>query len=262
MAVVNVPEGPHFVSLYFFNPNGRTPPNGERDFLLELYPLAGKYQKNADELQLLKKEPLARARVSLFTSGVHKVFAVAGGGSYAFRIVRNHSFNTILNGVFISPVLLPEDVRKGLPCPGGGVTEMRPLLNAVDFSQYPEEVLALWQMSFAADKLPLQPLIQTYLWRYAPEGALAAVLRWRLPSWTDAERESFLTAMRQRWDDYQKNVPCFRSKQFTPNSPNVVDFSVDELKEMEARGEDWRQYIGAAPDVVEKARQRMRAPAK
>lgn len=258
LAFVDVPEGPHFVSLYFFNPNGRTPPNGERDFLLELYPVARKYHENSNELHLLDKEPLARARVSLFTGGVHKVFAVAGGGRYVFRIVRNHSFNTILNGVFISPVLLPEDVIKSSPFPGEGITEMRPLLNAVDFSQYPGEVLALWQKSFDADKLPLQPLIQTYLWRFVPEGALAAVIRWRLAVWTDAERGDFITAMRRRWDSYQNNIPCFRSKQFTPNSPNVVDFSVDELKKMELRGIDWRQFIGATPEAVERARRQYR----
>lgn len=118
-----VPEGRHLVSLYFYNPNGREKLNGHRDFVVE----ARKILRSSvppkiltrdipirelklppdcmiEELERQLASPvLARCRVKDFSgSGVYKTFLMNGGGCYGFRVVRNNSMNTILNGVFLT----------------------------------------------------------------------------------------------------------------------------------------------------------------
>lgn len=111
------------MSLYFYNPNGREKLNGHRDFVVEARKLVKpavppKALTGSLALRELKLPPdcvekeltrqlaspvQARCRVKDFSgSGVYKTFLLSGGGCYGFRVVRNNSMNTILNGVFLA----------------------------------------------------------------------------------------------------------------------------------------------------------------
>ena len=45
------------------------------------------------------------------------------------------------------------------------------------------------------------------------------------------------------WDNRQDRDIALRSAKFRPHSPNVTPLSVEELKAMNKRREDWRKYI-------------------
>ena len=108
---VKVPAGTHCVSLYFRNDDAQTGRGNKfRDYDVQLLP----WSENRDDVQ--KADPLARARVYDFWGGVYKQFAVAGPARYVFRIGRNRSFGTKLQGAFIDQQTgLLEGGRKPLP---------------------------------------------------------------------------------------------------------------------------------------------------
>lgn len=122
---VEVPEGVHEIALYFYNPNGYLTNESRRDYVVEARrhpstaPLVFQFNIEGDlaigeqnnwgkELAASMEQwysyPVeARTRVSRFAgSGVYKRFMSRKGGIYLFRICRNGSFNTILNGVFVN----------------------------------------------------------------------------------------------------------------------------------------------------------------
>ena len=69
---VEVPEGVHRLTLYFFNKDGHQGHNRYRDYRLEVRPYA------PDPAAAEKKPTLATARVRDFWGGVHKSSAVKG----------------------------------------------------------------------------------------------------------------------------------------------------------------------------------------
>ena len=100
---LKVPAGLYCLSLYNFNKDGYHGANRFRDFRLSvkahtpgqpLYEIAG-----------FEKQPeLARARMTDFRNGVYKRFMVRGPTEVTFQVARNHSFCTILAGVFLDLV--------------------------------------------------------------------------------------------------------------------------------------------------------------
>jgi len=92
---VQVPTGFHRLSLYFFNKDGHDNSNRYRDYLVEIKPASA-------SLALAQDAPdLAKARVKDFWGGVYQKFALRGPSKYLVRVSRNHSFNTLVCGVFL-----------------------------------------------------------------------------------------------------------------------------------------------------------------
>ncbi len=109
---VEVPEGLHRVTCYYFNKDGHRGVNRTRDYLVELRtPFEGTYyQDERDVRRMVRRLPdavfeetevLATCRVKHFWGGVHQRFAVRGPGRYLLRMCRNDSFNVEVNAVML-----------------------------------------------------------------------------------------------------------------------------------------------------------------
>jgi hypothetical protein len=104
---VKVPQGLFFLSLYDFNKDGHWGANRHRDFTLSLkyHPPSGPSDEDPDPLSNIsafERQPqLAGGRFRDFWGGVYKRFLVRGPTEITIRISRNHSFCTILAGVFV-----------------------------------------------------------------------------------------------------------------------------------------------------------------
>jgi hypothetical protein len=99
---VIVPVGTVYLVLYFFNKDGHEGNNRWRDYLITI-----KHDSDP-EADFARNRVLARGRVCHFWGGVYKVFAVQGGQTYTIQIHDNWSFNTIVSGVFVDPILATE----------------------------------------------------------------------------------------------------------------------------------------------------------
>jgi hypothetical protein len=100
---LKVPAGLYYLSLYNFNKDGHSGNNRLRDYRLSvrlhspgppLYDIGG-FQKQPE---------LARARMTDFGNGAYTRFLLRGPTEITFQVNRNHSFNTILAGVFLDLV--------------------------------------------------------------------------------------------------------------------------------------------------------------
>lgn len=286
--VTDIPEGLHEVALYFYSPNGREGNNGYRDFLLEArtwkpkYPglvnfliqgnrmrfLQGKeppqgawgrnMDKRKEEIFDQQGKPVeARTRVKDFAgNGVYKRFLVKGPVSCGFTVRRNASFNTIVNGVFVTrldgkydtlPILASRDPY--IPSVNG--------LSAGD--DLPMDVLSLWSGAFTdylpspsrwdrgeRDRLRAYRSMRKHLMPRAENVQHRELLRvWQfsLKLWDGELRNAFDRACIRSWNELQERSVIYRSREWRPNSPNVLPLSREELSQMAARGIDWKQYL-------------------
>ena len=114
---VNIPEGPHRVSLYMLNPDGQTSRNALRDYVVELrqddrvkpqegaHDLSSARDLSAEDRLALERLPVvARARASQMFQGVYEQFVVNQPGLYWVKVNRNHSFVTKVFGVFVDRI--------------------------------------------------------------------------------------------------------------------------------------------------------------
>lgn len=267
-AFVTVPAGTQLVSLYFYNPNPEDWRAQYRDFFIEV-----RFQNDADT----EGEVLARARVSDFAgSGVHKTFAVNSGGNarstFAFRVCRNHSFNTILNGFFVSRLNEPREDRRreaGARFLYDDAIPRPPALDDFSEEDFPADALALWRVAAQAEGGALGLSARRHLRNLAYVSAKLAgtapaeILenwRWKIGHWERSDKEKFVETMKEGWALQQKRHLSKNSADWYPYSPNVVPFTLEELRVMEHHGVDWKQYRpGGTPDVpVEEMRERVR----
>ena len=98
---ITVPAGLHRVSVYDFNKDGHDGDNRFRDYLVDVLPY------RTDQKVVQAEAPLAHARLLNFWNGVYESFLVRGPAKYVVRVARNGSRNTILPGVFIDRVGIP-----------------------------------------------------------------------------------------------------------------------------------------------------------
>ncbi len=198
---VQVPEGTHQVSLYFYNNDGHDTVNRDRDYLIELKT----FRDNPADVE--RAPALASARVKDFAGGgVYKSFVVRGPSKYYLKIGKNNSFNTICSAVFIDKLLGPvtRDDRIPLPFMGGVAYE------APSTAALPPPVLAPVQeaealrpmLAAAYSQVGGGVLEQTYrLLAYraiVSAGAPRVLLdnwRWGLHLWTTDDRQAFLQTM-------------------------------------------------------------------
>ncbi len=182
-----VPDGTHQISLYCFNPNGHNQGQSHRDYLIQV-------KSHRLTLADAERDPdLARARSQNFAGGgVYQRFVVRGPTTLLFRVNRNHSFNTILNGVFVDRLAPPT-------APAASPSD--PLLGA---SQ------ALWSALDNAydrrDATLLQEPYRLLAYRSAMQaGAPKSLLQaWHsvLHLWTPQDRQAFAQAMAQAWQTH------------------------------------------------------------
>jgi hypothetical protein len=98
-----IPPGLFYLSLYNFNKDGHDGHNRFRDYGLSVRSQS-LGQPVYDLTGFAKQPELARARVTDFWNGMYKRFLVRGPSQLTFQVSRNHSFNTILAGVFLDLV--------------------------------------------------------------------------------------------------------------------------------------------------------------
>lgn len=278
-ALVRVPEGRHLVSLYFYNPNGRDDKvAGHRDYLVEARKLIRpsvppkaltrsialcevNLSPDSVEKELirqLKSPVLARCRVKDFSgSGVYKTFLLNGAGCYGFRVVRNHSMNTILNGVFLTG-LDPVARKNRTPLTAyGSRFPQPPVVSHLSLKDIPGEALSLWSACQSWDQGGNKWM---YHWKRCAFRAYTALLhcpdklndlrsvwRWRLGYWTPEDRERSARMLDDVWASNQEDFAPYRSRDWTPYSPNVIPFSVEECKNMTSAGLDWKAFRNMDP---------------
>lgn len=296
--VTDIPEGLHEVALYFYNPNGQEQNAGYRDYLVEArawkpaYPdhlnfliWADKkgYQKNRSRLYSLffknqenrkneifsqQKKPVAsRTRVKDFSgNGVYKRFLVKGPASCSFTIKRNASFNTIVNGIFVTrmdgkygahPILAPDD-------------PYIPSVKGIAVGEHlPMNILSFWNSGAftnlpspgsydRAEKRKLQAFraMKQYLAKHPenePAEKLKEVWKFKLALWDQKLRNDFDAACERSWAYLQKQNVIYRSKEWRPHSPNVLPLGKDELSAMEALGINWKDYLPNSTKQPEKS---------
>lgn len=280
---VRVPGGAQKISLYFLNKDGHTGKNRLRDYLLEVRQYESSLPeqvvfnsgeprrrglpldiRSADLTNVIPCQVLARARVRDFWGGVYKTFAVQGPGVFYLRVARHGSFNAIVSGVLVEksdePFEEPAKPRIATRLHFDGVVYSPPDARTVTPEVFPSlaRPLRLWTATQdicgyqgGAEALVVARCLayRATLARQGPQ-ELMDNWRWHLSVWDDAERLRFRETMMQAWSAAQDRYAFFRSAESRPYSPNVVPFSVAELKEMSSREVDWRQFIAAGKGVV------------
>lgn len=268
-ALVQVLEPNHHIDLYFFNPNGRKLPQGYRDYLIEvkkvttsqdpiLLERAFHRPEMKKELTRIVNEPvLLRTRVNFFSgTGVYKRFLVTKPGYYLFRVVRNYSFNTLLNGVFVSrrgqiaqrkfdPFRLDFDFGEICPHP--------PDVDLQELTQHQQDVLTVANLitqdvkTLDARDAILRQFLSMHP-QHSPLNPLTEHIRWAVNDFTGEDFQQFDEMMEHSWNHKQDIEPAYRSAEFMPHGRNVIPFSLEEVKKMEMFHIDWKQYLpGASP---------------
>ena len=100
---LRIPPGLYTLLLYNFNKDGHGGTNRFRDYRLSIRPHpAGQPLQDAEGFRQWPE--LARGRMRDFWNGAYKRFLVRGPTEITFQVSRNHSFNTILAGIFLDLV--------------------------------------------------------------------------------------------------------------------------------------------------------------
>jgi len=100
---LKVPSGLYYLSLYNFNKDGHAPTARWRDYGVSIRQHPSGAPLSAIE-DFDKRPELARARYRDFWNGAYKRFLVRGPTTLSICLRRNHSFCTILAGVFLDLV--------------------------------------------------------------------------------------------------------------------------------------------------------------
>lgn len=279
--IATVPEGRHLLSLYFYDPTPLVEHqlrNSLRDYLIEVRKMPpdfsmdvvegkGTLQKGQQPLQYLMDAltsitgaPVeSRSRVKSFAgNGVYKNFILNGQGDYYVRLVRNYSTGATVNGIFLSSL---DEGKKawtryrnegkvstvyGLKTPGP------PPLNREDLRQLPRALLTLWGQSQDVGKQGLAGIYDSRrqgIGAYRRLSLLAGLedvkanWRWRLNIWEDVDKEDFRKQVADAWESLQDRFSFYRSDEWSHYAPETtVPFSIEEVKKMESRNIDWKQY--------------------
>jgi hypothetical protein len=105
---LHIPPGEYTLSLYFFNKDGHTGPNRNRDYVISLLPLPATYLFGSDlfpnTAPLAKMRGAAQSRVVNFWGGVWKRFLVRGPMKLVIRVAKNYSRDAMLAGAMLDPL--------------------------------------------------------------------------------------------------------------------------------------------------------------
>lgn len=258
--------------LYFYNPNARQGKNNKfRDYCVEIrrtkddrfekfLPLKGKpvSELTAEKMtgliaDHLPERVLARCRVRNFgDSGVYKIFMVRSPGVYYIRICRNHSFNTILNGIFVNNLRVIR-VKNGEYIVGKTGFYRYPSSYTEELANTPSPFLSFADVdTFFAKKhaIPYRRLLVESLRHMLKNNNDVRMLKNALYVKNEKENEIFDQFLADYWADQQNiNIPK-RSSVWAKHSPHTVPLSIDELKVMQKLGIDWKEYReGSTPKI-------------
>lgn len=294
---VEVPDGVHEVALYFYNPNGYLRNESRRDYLVEArrHPSASSLQtlfnnwadieigqgtKRGNMLAGLMEKwqafPVeARTRVSRFAgSGVYKRFMTKKGGVYLFHVCRNGSFNTILNGVFVSENVpwetrVPEELPYYVPGDFAGIIPSPERVRASKLGEKEKSVCKpLYDLQYSRRYLTpagcsllnryLLALCRDAMRKDGEDGCVADCLKWEARISDAQVQASFDETMKRAWDQNQIYYPSSRSREFLPHAPGTIPFSVREIILMARLGINWKQYRDDAATPPAKSVQEMK----
>jgi hypothetical protein len=186
---VQVPEGIHRVSVYFFNPNADHAGPRHRDYLVELRncpdslpmpPLSGRIRHDPRSWPLLAQTRVAR----FYHAGVYERFVVTGPGQYSISVVRGGSLNAIANGIFIDRLAGPitDDPAYADTLPSlGGVRYVRPVHDLPAAACEDDIIGVLMLRKQLANE----------------------ALRWRLGVWTASDRATFREVMARGYETWR-----------------------------------------------------------
>ncbi len=246
-AKVKIPGGRYMLSLYFYNPNGRHARNGYRDFLVEVRD--GDENSTQQDLPSIQHRPvLARTRIFDFAgSGCWKNFFVQGPRVLMVRVCRNHSFNTILNGVFLSnlnetPTQFHCDPIYAVP------REEKACIAHGAPSADAQDALRLWSITRSPEKIDPAYLAFSRLAALASYRSLKGndnlkkIWRKHLYLWTERSEKAYAKSLDEAWEAVQDAYLYARSKQYRPFSPGTVNLTRKELLYAERKEIDWKQY--------------------
>lgn len=259
--LVRVPAGKNEISLYFNQPLSNDISRYDRDYLIEarfvesrlpqevLIQRNGKKSENIVNLELTRIMSLpvmVRTRCRDFgNNGVYKNFYTDRAGFYFLRISRNGSKEATLGGVFLNACLESGYQNARMPSP--------PELTSIKNADVPENLLKAWSNCFVkrADspfhlRLSQKLLLYTFrkLWNEASvPGPLKENWKWHLKIWDEGDIKKFEQKMLETWSTEQMKDSYYRSSYKFPNSPNVIDFTPQEIRMMDRWKVDWKQFI-------------------
>ena len=105
---LHIPPGAYTLSLYFFNKDGHSGMNRDRDYTITMIPLPASYHFGTalqpNTATLAKMRGTAQSRVLDFWGGVWKRFLVRGPMKLAIRVAKNYSLNAILQAAMLDPL--------------------------------------------------------------------------------------------------------------------------------------------------------------
>jgi hypothetical protein len=105
---LHIPPGEYTLSLYFFNKDGHSGSNRNRDYAISMIPLPATYLFGSDlfpnTAPLAKMRGAVQSRVVNFWGGVWKRFLVRGPMKLAVRVARNYSLDACLAGAMLDPL--------------------------------------------------------------------------------------------------------------------------------------------------------------
>lgn len=296
-AFIEVPEGRHQLSLYFYDPTPLIEQaccNRRRDYIIEIRKLSPDIHRDVVMRRLSPEEAalpsdylvkemekmiglpvLARSRVKNFASqGVYKNFILNGKGCYCVKIIRNYSASATLNGIFLSSL---DETKAALEryhnsrhtCFWYGVeTPSPPALDTKELKLLPGDLLADWGDSQNMEEQRLSGIfgsrsrgIYAYRRLLSLPGLenLKANWRWRLKIWDSGDKDLFVKQMDKAWRSLQDLYPIYRSSEWSAYaSEKTIPFSVEEVKKMRKKNIDWKQYLPNSPLKPERTVEEMK----
>lgn len=262
--IVRVPSGKNEISLYFNQPGSRNISRYDRDYLVEARFVEsrlpqdvltigkdanGKPSENLVDMELTRAMSLpvaARTRCRDFgNNGVYKNFYTDRPGFYFLRISGNGSEEATLTGVFLNACQENSYQSIQMPSP--------PELISVKTSDVPENLISVWTDCFVkrADSPSQircsQPLLLRAFRKLWNNPSVPSVLKenwkWHLKIWDEDEVKKFEDKMLAAWSSRQMHDSYLRSSYKFPNSPNVINFTPQEIRMMDIWKVDWTQFI-------------------
>lgn len=277
--IVRVPAGKNEISLYFNQPISDGISCYDRDYLIEARfvelrlpqevlirgnDVNGKpSEKMVDvELARIMSLPVAvRTRCRDFgNNGVYKIFYTDRPGLYFLRIFGNGSKEVTLGGVFINACQENSYQNVKMPSP--------PELVSIKTSDMPGNLMDAWTSCFVSradssshihcsQKLLLYSFRKLWAISSVPV-ALKENWKWHLKIWDENDIKGFERKMLETWSTEQMKDSYYRSSYKFPNSPNVIDFTPQEIRMMDRWKVDWKQFIIGTKQYKESNANKMR----
>ncbi|HET6442423.1 MAG TPA: two-component regulator propeller domain-containing protein [Phycisphaerae bacterium] len=241
---LRIPEGLFYLSLYDHNKDGHSGLNRFRDYRISVRrhvpgppPAAEVGENSPDDLRNFnlydvsgfdQQQEMARGRIRDFWGGVYKRFLVRGPIEITVCVNRNHSHNTMLEGVFLDlvderPVPYFHTLAEWRTLQQARAEEQKALEAEAASGARAERFRAAASEDEAAsrlfEELGRMPLVNAVWWAQESRPFYAAVLRWAVPRMASAEDDDaknrfariaatccYQLGLYEEWDDGQAQI--------------------------------------------------------